>query len=139
MSPIAGRRGLETTHAAALRPGTAAADPLPPIVAAALAPVRAWALGVAVGLVFAAALTAVTAAHLLVLPREAPHLDLLGQYFAGYGVSPAGAAIGALWSFLVGFAAGALIAVVRNSAVRLWIAFVRARANLWESEFLDGI
>ena len=114
-------------------------EPLPPSVAAALAPVRAWALGAAVGIVLALLLAIVTVAHLVALPRAAPHLDLLAQYFAGYRVSPAGAAIGALWSFTVGFLAGALMAVVRNVAVRLWIALVRARANLWESEFLDGI
>ena len=114
-------------------------EPLPRKLAAALAPVRAWALGVAVGSVAAAGLTAVTVAHLVLLPRAAPHLDLLGQYFVGYRVSPAGAAIGALWSFAAGFVAGGLIAFVRNLAVRLWIAIVRARASLWESEFLDGI
>lgn len=114
-------------------------SPLTRKLAVALAPVRAWALGTAVGLVAAAGLGLVTAAHFVVLPREAPHLDLLGQYFVGYSVSPAGVFVGALWAFAGGFLAGVLVAVVRNLAVRLWIAIVRMRAGLWESEFLDGI
>ena len=120
-------------------PAAATPEPLPRKLAAALAPIRAWALGTAVGIVAAAGLTLATLAHLLLLPSTAPHLDLLGQYFAGYRVSLAGAAIGALWGFGTGFVAGALVALIRNLAVRLWIAVVRARASLWESEFLDGI
>lgn len=120
-------------------PAAATPEPLPRKLAAALAPIRAWALGTAVGTVAAAGLTMATLSHLVLLSPTAPHLDLLGQYFAGYRVSLAGAAIGALWGFGTGFVAGALVAVIRNLAVRLWIAVVRARASLWESEFLDGI
>ena len=119
--------------------GAGRTDPLARKLAAALAPIHAWALGTAVGLVCAAALVLVTGAHLVLLPRQAPHLDLLRQYFVGYRVSPAGAVVGALWGFAAGFVAGGLVALIRNLAVRLWIAMVRARTRLWESEFLDGI
>jgi hypothetical protein len=120
-------------------PPAVASEQLPPPVAAALAPIRAWAFGAAVGIVLAAGLGLVTAAHLTVLPRRALHLDLLSQYFIGYRVSPVGVLVGALWGLGVGFVAGGLMAAVRNLAVRLWISTVRARANLEESEFLDGI
>ena len=112
---------------------------LPPRLAAAVAPLRPLVLGTAVGLLCGALFCLVTAAHLVVLPREAPHLELLAQYLPGYHVSVLGGLVGGSWGFVGGFVAGGLIAYARNGVVRLWLEFVRAKANLGNSEFLDGI
>lgn len=112
---------------------------LPPRLAAAAAPLRPGVLGVAFGVLLAALFALVTIAHLAVLPREAWHLELLGEYFLGYRVSGAGVFIGATWGFVVGFAAGWLLAFARNAAVWLWLEIIRMKANLGRSDFLDGI
>jgi hypothetical protein len=112
---------------------------VPVRLAVAAAPLRPVALGTAVGVVVAAFFAVVTAAHLLVLPRQAPHLELLGQYLAGYHVSPAGVVVGAAWGAIVGFAAGWLLASARNLVVRVWLDWVRTKANLGGRDFLDGI
>lgn len=114
-------------------------DGLPPRLVATVAPLRPVVLGMAIGLLVAGVFAAVTAAHLLVLPREAPHLELLGQYWRGYHVSPAGVLVGAAWGGMCGFIAGWLLASARNIVVRLWLEWVRAKANLGTSGFLDGI
>ena len=112
---------------------------LPPRVAAAAGPLRPSVLGVAMGVVLAVVLALVTLAHLLILPPEAWHLALLGQYFLGYSVSVGGLLIGSVWAFGVGFASGWLLAFARNGAVRLWLEIIRMKANLGRSDFLDGI
>jgi len=112
---------------------------LPPRLAAAAEPLRPVALGGAVGLLVAGLVVLVTGAHFIVLPRRAPHLELLGQYLPGYAVTPIGMIIGALWGGAIGFVAGGLLALARNLFVRLWFEVIRARANLEKSEFLDGI
>ena len=112
---------------------------LPPRAAAAASPLRATILGLASGIVAAAVGGLVTLAHLMVLPRQAPHLELLSQYFPGYHVSPAGVAVGAVWGFVGGFVAGWLLAFVRNLVVRAWLDLVRTRGNLGGSGFLDDI
>lgn len=76
---------------------------------------------------------------MLILPRDAWHLALLGEYFLGYRVSVGGLFIGSAWGFGIGFAAGWLLAFARNGAVRLWLEIIRMKANLGRSEFLDGI
>jgi hypothetical protein len=120
-------------------PRSRSATGLPPRLAATAAPLKPVALGAAVGLLAAAACALVTMAHLVVLPNEAPHLELLGQYLPGYHVSIAGVVIGAAWGGVIGFAAGWLLAFARNAAVRIWLDVVRTRANLEKNEFLDGI
>lgn len=112
---------------------------LPPRAAVIVAPLKPVALGVAIGIFAGALVAAVTAAHLVVLPREAWHLELLAQYFRGYSVSPLGVVVGAGWGGLAGFVAGWLLAFARNAAVRLWLGFVQTKANLEKSDFLDGI
>jgi hypothetical protein len=120
-------------------PRSAAPSGLPPRLAATLAPLKPVALGAAVGLLAAVFFAIVTMAHLLVLPAEAWHLELLGQYLFGYHVSKVGVVIGAAWGGAIGFVAGWLLAFARNAAVRIWLDVVRTRANLEKSEFLDGI
>ncbi len=112
---------------------------LPPRLAAAAAPLKPVALGAAVGLLVALAFALVTAAHLVVLPTEAWHLELLGQYLRGYHVSKVGVVVGAAWGGAIGFVAGWLLAFAHNATVRIWLDMVRTRANLEKSEFLDGI
>lgn len=115
------------------------ASGLPPRLAAAAAPLKPVALGAAVGLLVAFVFALVTMAHLLVLPGEAWHLELLGQYLRGYHVSKVGVVVGAAWGGAIGFVAGWLLAFAHNAAVRTWLDVVRTRANLEKSEFLDGI
>ena len=112
---------------------------LPPRIAAAAAPLRPGVLGVAVGVVLAFAFALLTLAHLLILPPEAWHIDLLGEYFLGYRVSVGGVFIGGIWAFIVGFVAGWLLAFARNLVVWLWLEIIRMKANLGRSDFLDGI
>ena len=119
--------------------GSGGASGLPPRLAATAAPLKPVALGAAVGLLVAFVFALVTVAHLLVLPAEAWHLELLGQYLRGYHVSKVGVVVGAAWGGAIGFVAGWLLAFARNAAVRLWLDVVRTRANLEKSEFLDGI
>ncbi|MEO8075573.1 MAG: hypothetical protein ABI818_04540 [Acidobacteriota bacterium] len=114
-------------------------DGLPRRLAAAAAPLRPAVLGMAMGLLAAGVLAAVTAAHLSVLPRHAPELELLGQYLRGYHVSPAGVLIGAAWGGACGFMAGWLLASTRNLVVRLWLDWIRTKASLGGKDFLDGI
>jgi len=41
-------------------------------------------------------------------------VDLMSQIFIGFGVGPAGLAIGVLWGFVKGFVFGAILASVYN-------------------------
>ncbi|MGE3957941.1 MAG: hypothetical protein AB7H96_14575 [Vicinamibacterales bacterium] len=107
-------------------------------MALAFAPIHKRALGVAAGLTFGTLVAFVTMLQVLLQPEPAPRLDLLANYFYGYTVSPAGAAIGFAWAFLVGFVAGWFLAFVRNLATALWIFFVRAKSELTQN-FLDHI
>ena len=47
-----------------------------------------------------------------------PHLRLLGQYFIGYRVTFAGSLIGAAYGFILGAAAGGLVAWVYNQVAQ---------------------
>ena len=115
------------------------ADPsLPPSLALAFAPVHKLALGVAVGMVCALLVAAVTALQIVAAPPNAPELSLLAQYFYGYTVSWPGAGVGAFWGFVTGFVAGWFVAFVRNFVLALWVIAVRANAELSNS-FLDHI
>ena len=58
-----------------------------------------------------------------------PRLGLLGQYFPGYTVTPEGALVGLLYGVAVGFAGGWLIAVLRNTALFLYLAMSQHRAE----------
>ena len=126
------------------RPGTYMRDQLLttdralPSLALAFAPVHKRALGVAVGLVCALIVAAVTAFEVLAAPPDGPSLELLAQYFYGYTVSWTGAAIGMFWGFITGFVAGWFAAFVRNFFLAVWVLVVRAKAELSNS-FLDHI
>lgn len=67
-------------------------------------------------------------------------LELLAQFFPGYAVSWRGAAAGAAWAGLIGYAAGWLLALVRNTALAILLFTVRTRAELASTrDFLDHI
>lgn len=106
----------------------------------AFAPVDKRAFGVAVGMAFALAVVLATVASMALDPEGHFHLELLGQYFAGYSVSWFGALLGAAWGFFVGFIAGWFAAFARNLAVAVWVLVVRARAEFRATrDFLDHI
>jgi hypothetical protein len=50
-------------------------------------------------------------------PDAGAHLGLLANYFPGYDISFGGAAVGALWAFLVGYVAGWTVGTVYNAIV----------------------
>ncbi len=106
----------------------------------ALAPLDARALGIALGVVAVIALTAVTTASLLMDPSRRFPLQLLGQYFIGYTVSPTGMLVGSGWAFVAGFGVGWFLATARNLFLALWLLKVRVRADLDASnDVLDHI
>jgi hypothetical protein len=109
------------------------------IIAQALAPMHKRALGVAVGGTAAASLFLLTVFHVVVQPAGLP-IELLSFYFYGYDVSWRGACVGAWWAFVAGFVGGWFIAFLRNLAVAVRIAVLRARHDLRQtSSLLDHI
>jgi hypothetical protein len=75
-------------------------------------------LGFVIGII--AALVIFVATNWLVLKggeRVGPHLALLGQYFIGYRVTFLGSLIGAIYAFVCGYLAGALVGWIYNRVV----------------------
>jgi len=113
---------------------------IPLALRAAFCPLHRSAFGLAVGLVGGFAVVILTAFHVLVDPISAPPLGLLTQFFYGYSVSWAGALIGFFWSLVIGFVMGWLVAFVRNLVIAVWIAVVKARAELTRaSDFIGHV
>jgi hypothetical protein len=54
---------------------------------------------------------------------------LLGQYFPGYTVTPAGALLGLLYGAVVGGVAGWSFAVLRNATLLVYVAMARRRVE----------
>lgn len=102
-------------------------------MAVALAPLHARAFGVAVGVAAALALVALTAVDALRDVDDRFPLGLLGVYLRGYEPTPVGTAIGALWAFAVGGAAGWIAAHVRNLVIALALVVTRARLRWLET------
>ena len=101
------------------------------VVIAAFARIDAIALGCALGVLFG--LIAFGATIILVLKggtTVGPRLALLGQYFPGYAVTPAGGVAGFVYGFGVGFAAGWLLASLRNLCLAAYLRVIRMRAEL---------
>jgi hypothetical protein len=64
----------------------------------------------------------------------------LTHFFPGFDVTARGAAIGAAWFLVAGFAAGFLIASFRNVALRIVLWRMNAEAARWRRRhFLDEI
>jgi hypothetical protein len=59
-----------------------------------------------------------------------PNLRLLAQFLPGYGATPHGAALGALYGLVGGFVAGWTLAVTRNAAALFSLAVIRRRAEV---------
>lgn len=98
------------------------------------------AFGLAVGLTSALGIVALTAFHIVVQPPAALPIELLAQYFFGYGVHWRGAFIGAWWAFVAGFVGGWFLAFLRNFMVAIWLMRIRIKANLAETrDILDHI
>ena len=70
------------------------------------------ALGLALGILWGVSLFLATA--WTVLSGGGEHLELLGKFYLGYGVSWAGAIIGFVWGFIDGFIGGWLLAWLYN-------------------------
>ena len=104
------------------------------------APIDKRAFGAAIGTACALVVIALTLAELLLKPVPSMQPELLAQYFAGYRVSWAGAAIGGAWGFFTGFCAGWFTAFARNLALAISLFILRSRAELSNSQdFLDHI
>jgi len=109
-------------------------------VAQAFAPIHKRALGVAIGVVAAFAVFAVTAFHVVFRPADALQIGLLSEYFYGYAVSWRGALVGAFWGFFTGFVAGWFAAFVRNFVGAVTAFVLRAKGELLSTrDFLDQI
>lgn len=115
-------------------------DELPPPVKLAFAPIHKRAFGVATGVAFGLAVFVLTLVEVMRDASVPSPLRLLGEYFAGYTVSPGGAFIGLLWGFGTGFVMGWFVAFCRNLAVAASIFWIRTRAELSANrDFLDHI
>ena len=66
------------------------------------------ALGLATGILWGLAVLVMTVWAMVVGGGE--HLNLLGKFYMGYGISPAGAVIGLIWGFIDGFVGGWVLA-----------------------------
>lgn len=84
---------------------------------------NAQVLGITLGILCSLAIFVVT--NFLILkggPNAGAHLQLLSQFFYGYEVTFFGSVIGAVYGLLIGYLAGAIIAVIYN-----WVAYLRSR------------
>jgi hypothetical protein len=98
-------------------------------------------MGIASGVVTSGLLTITSLVLVLRGTDEARTAgSLVGQFLWGYSVSWSGVLIGLLWGFAVGFVLGYGFALVRNSAVWLWLTVIRSRAEMDQySDFLDHL
>jgi len=114
---------------------------LPSRARLALARVHPAALGTALGCVLAVwvfALTMWTALAGSTAARRA--LALLSQYWPGYRVTLPGAALGLVYGLVFGFVAGYAIAATRNAIIRLYVTYLRRRAEQQQmNDILDHL
>lgn len=102
-------------------------------------PLHKSAFGTATALTAGLVVLAVTLIHMQRAEDPFP-LALLAQYYYGYSVSLAGAAIGFFWTAVVGFVVGWLFAFTRNLALAAMLFVIRTRAELAATrDFLDHI
>ena len=120
---------------------TTVVQELPAELRTAFAPLVKNALGLAVGVIFAAFLSGLALHWMVRDPAAALSVWLLGDNFLpGYAPSVPGALFGGLWGLLIGFAVGWSLAVCRNLFISVWVALVAARERLRANrEFLDEI
>jgi len=73
-------------------------------------------------------------------PHLADHIGLLTQYLYGFRVTVAGALLGAVYGFIIGYLAGNVFARIRNFAVALYLRLIWRRAEHHvASDLLDRI
>jgi protoporphyrinogen oxidase len=87
------------------------------------------ALGISSGLTAGLALLVATLVLVANGGGAEPGLALLGQYFPGYTVTATGSLVGFAYAFVTGFTAGWLFALLRNTAVLVYLAAVRQGAE----------
>lgn len=105
-----------------------------------LAKLDALALGLAVGALGGLAIFAAT--NFLIFKggeSVGQNLWLLSQYFVGYEISLRGSFIGFVYGFLLGFTLGALVALLRNSAVAIYLNLLKLKSAVSAaSDFIDN-
>ncbi len=73
-------------------------------------------------------------------PASRRALVLLCQYFPGYRVTAVGGTAGLLYAFGAGFAAGYVAASIRNGIIRIYLGYLRRRAEQQQlSDILDRL
>jgi hypothetical protein len=113
---------------------------MPDALSLAFAPLHKRAFGIAIAATGAVILFVVTAVAVLRGEDFTLPLGLLAEYFPGYAVSWRGAWLGAGWAAMVGFAAGWLLALARNTVLAIMLFTIRTRAELASTrDFLDHI
>lgn len=106
-------------------------DPTTELIVRSLAKLDGNALGIAVGVLFAAAVFGATTFLILKGGDEiGPNLALLGQFFIGYEVSCTGSLIGAVYGLISGFIVGWLIAAIRNLVLTGYIFLLRLKGSM---------
>lgn len=108
-----------------------ASDSTEEIIVQSLAKLDSKALGIAIGLLFGAAVFLAT--NFLIFKggdEIGPNLSLLGQFFIGYEVSFGGSLIGAIYGLIFGFVAGWLIATLRNLALAIYMFILRLKGSM---------
>lgn len=106
----------------------------------AFAPLDKRAFGLALGVVLAVLIAALTLVSPWVDPQRQFPLVLLREYLVGYDVSIRGAFIGGAWMFFIGFVWGWFLAFCRNLVLAVWLLAVLVRADMAASRvFLDHI
>jgi hypothetical protein len=106
---------------------------LPLAVAAALAKIDSVGLAVASGTVCGSVLFLATI-WLLVQGGDAsgPTLELLSNYYWGYGLSLPGALIGLLYGFGTGFILGGMFALIKNALTAFSIYRLKRQSEQWK-------
>ena len=113
---------------------------MPDSLSLAFAPLHKRAFGLAIATTGAAMVLLATVIAVLRGTAFTLPLELLAQYFPGYAVTWSGAAIGAAWAALIGYVAGWLLALARNTMLAIMLFTVRTRAELATTrDFLDHI
>ena len=93
---------------------------------ASLARLHAKAWGISMGLLFGMALFAATIILVLKGGEDVgAHLGLLSVFFPGYSVTTAGAFIGFVYAFVLGYALGRIVGAVYNRLVESRVRVMR--------------
>jgi tetrahydromethanopterin S-methyltransferase subunit G len=110
------------------------------LIVQSLTKLDASALGIALGIFFGISIFIVT--NFLIFKggdHIGQNLFLLSQYFTGYEITYTGSLIGAFYGLLVGFVLGWLIALLRNTIIRVYLHILKLKSSaLAVSDFIDN-